>query len=84
MNVEILETILERTEGCIGIFINGLDGFAIEKVWRGGTPSRLDFTVAVAEYTSVVELAMEKNREIGLGGLSKLTISNDSGTFLML
>ena len=84
MSKEILQKMLDRTEGCMGILLNGLDGFAVEKVWREDTvESSLDYTVAIAEYTSVVELALEKNRETGLGEMSEMAITNEKGTFLI-
>ena len=83
MSVEILQGILDRTEGCLGILLNGLDGFAVEKVWSEEATDRLDHTVAVAEFTSVVEQAVEKNREAGFGELRELTITNEKGTFLI-
>ncbi len=83
MSVEILQGILDRTEGCLGILVNGLDGFAVEKVWSEEATDRLDHTVAVAEYTSVVEQAIEKNREAGFDELKELSITNEKGTFLI-
>ena len=84
MSKEMLQKILDRTEGCLGILLNGLDGFAVEKVWReDAVELSLDYTVAVAEYTSIVELAIEKNRETGLGNLLEMAISNEKGIFLM-
>jgi len=81
MNVEILQGMLDRTEGCLGILLNGLDGFAVEKVWSEEAKDRLDYTVAVAEYSSVVEQAIEKNREAGFDELKELTIANEKGIF---
>lgn len=83
MNVEILQSMLDRTEGCLGILLNGLDGFAVEKVWSDDATDRLDYTVAVAEFSSVVEQAIEKNREAGFSELKELAITNEKGVFLI-
>ena len=50
---EILETIIERTEGSLGALIMGIDGIAVERsLKQAGQEANLD--VAAAEFTSLV------------------------------
>src|SRR5687768_11007683 len=53
---ELLESIIERTEGSLGALIMGTDGIAVEKVLgEAGVDANLD--VAAAEFTSLVRNA---------------------------
>ena len=73
----VLQEIMDRTEGCLGVLIMGLDGIAVEKVWQGeATGKNLD--VAVAEYTSLIRNAKQKNSDTGLGELRELTVTSSS------
>ncbi|MEZ5307319.1 MAG: hypothetical protein R2684_09265 [Pyrinomonadaceae bacterium] len=73
---------MKRTEGSLGVLIMGLDGIAVEKVWReGAAPGNLD--VAVAEYTSLVRRASQGNEDTGLGELNEITVSNSHAVFIM-
>jgi len=79
---ELLETILERTEGSLGALIMGTDGIAVEKVLaEAGTEANLD--VAAAEFTSQVRGAQRAGRDLGLGNLRELNMSLDGAIFLM-
>ena len=50
---ELLESIIERTEGSLGALIMGTDGIAVEKVLgEAGMDANLD--VAAGEFTSLV------------------------------
>ena len=50
---EMLESIIERTEGSLGALIMGTDGIAVEKVLgEAGADANLD--IAAAEFTSIV------------------------------
>ena len=73
---------MDRTEGCLGVLIMGLDGIAVEKVWQGeATGKNLD--VAVAEYTSLIRNAKQKNSDTGLGELRELTVTSRNGIFIL-
>ena len=79
---ELLESIVERTEGSLGALIMGTDGIAVEKVFgEAGMDANLD--VAAAEFTSLVRSAQRAGTDTGLGGLRELVISLEGATMLM-
>ena len=79
---EVLQEILDRTDGCKGVLIMGFDGIAVEKVWQDdATDSNYD--IAVAEYTSLIRTARQKNDDTGLGRLSEMTVSNENEFFIL-
>jgi predicted regulator of Ras-like GTPase activity (Roadblock/LC7/MglB family) len=79
---EVLETIIERTEGSLGALIMGLDGIAVERSLKdAGQEANLD--VAAAEFTSLVRSAQKAGKDTGLGSLRELVISLDSAVVLM-
>ena len=50
---QLLESIIERTAGSLGVLIMGTDGIAVEKVLaEAGADANLD--IAAAEFTSLV------------------------------
>src|SRR6266496_1669857 len=65
---EVLETIIERTEGSLGALIMGIDGIAVERLLKAaGQEANLD--VAAAEFTSLVRSAQKAGKDTGLGKL---------------
>ena len=69
---EMLDTIIEHTEGSLGALIMGTDGIAVEKVLgEAGADANLD--VAAAEFTSLVRNAQRAGSDTGLGGLHELS-----------
>ena len=79
---ELLETIIERTEGSLGALIMGTDGIAVEKVLaEAGKEANLD--IAAAEFTSLVRGAQRAGNDLGLGNLRELVISLDDSIILM-
>jgi predicted regulator of Ras-like GTPase activity (Roadblock/LC7/MglB family) len=79
---ELLESILERTEGSLGALIMGTDGIAVEKVLaEAGHDANLD--IAAAEFTSLVRGAQRAGTDLGLGNLKELVVSLDGSTILM-
>ena len=67
---ELLESVIERTEGSLGALIMGTDGIAVEKVLgEAGMEANLD--VAAAEFTSLVRNAQRAGNDTGLGGLRR-------------
>lgn len=79
---DLLENVLERTEGSLGALIMGTDGIAVEKVLgEAGMDANLD--VAAAEFTSLVRSAQRAGTDIGLGGLRELVISLEGAVMLM-
>ena len=79
---ELLESIIERTEGSLGALIMGTDGIAVEKVFgEAGVDANLD--VAAAEFTSLVRNAQRAGVDTGLGGLRELVISLESAVMVM-
>ena len=79
---ELLETIIERTEGSLGVLIMGTDGIAVEKVLgEAGMEANLD--VAAAEFTSLVRNAQRAGVDTGLGGVRELVISLEGAVMLM-
>lgn len=78
----LLETIMERTEGSLGALIMGLDGISVEKVLgEAGAEANLD--VAAAEFTSLVRSAQRAGNDTGLGNLKELMVSLDQAVVVM-
>src|ERR671915_2427281 len=79
---EMLESIIERTEGSLGALIMGTDGIAVEKVLgEAGLEANLD--VAAAEFVSVVRTAERASANMGFGPLRELVVSTDRFHFLL-
>jgi predicted regulator of Ras-like GTPase activity (Roadblock/LC7/MglB family) len=79
---EVLETIIERTEGSLGALIMGVDGIAVERFLKeSGQEANLD--VAAAEFTSLVRNAQKAGKDTGLGNLRELMISLESAVVIM-
>jgi predicted regulator of Ras-like GTPase activity (Roadblock/LC7/MglB family) len=79
---ELLETILDRTEGSLGALIMGTDGIAVEKALaEAGKDANLD--IAAAEFTSLVRGAQRAGTDLGLGNLRELVVSLDDSIVLM-
>jgi predicted regulator of Ras-like GTPase activity (Roadblock/LC7/MglB family) len=79
---EILEEVIERTEGSLGALIMGTDGIAVEKVLgEDGIEANLD--VAAAEFTSTVRGAQRAGSDTGLGGLKEMVVSLESAILVM-
>src|ERR1043165_166054 len=71
---EMLEHIIERTEGSLGALIMGTDGIAVEKVLgEAGMEANLD--VAAAEFTSLVRSAQRAGTDTGRGRVRALGVS---------
>lgn len=79
---EVLQTSLERTEGCLGALIMGTDGIVVEKVCQPEA-AEANLDIAVAEYVSLLRNTTRANREMGLGDLHEVTLSSESGIFIM-
>jgi predicted regulator of Ras-like GTPase activity (Roadblock/LC7/MglB family) len=79
---EMLDTVIEHTEGSLGALIMGTDGIAVEKVLgEAGADANLD--VAAAEFTSLVRNAQRAGGDTGLGGLRELVISLEGAILIM-
>ena len=79
---QLLETIIERTEGSLGALIMGIDGIAVERLLKeAGQEANLD--VAAAEFTSLVRSAQKAGKDTGLGNLRELVISLDGAVVIM-
>ncbi len=79
---DTLESMMQRTEGCLGVLVMGTDGIAVEKVWQpAGMAANLD--VAIAEFTSLMRSARRTNEDLGLGELREISISSEKGIFIM-
>lgn len=77
-----LRQIQQKTEGCLGVLIMGMDGIAVEEIWqREGKDANLD--VAVAEFTSLVRAARRTGDDMGLGALRELVILTETSNFVM-
>ena len=79
---DLLEAILDRTEGSLGALIMGTDGIAVEKVLvEAGKDANLD--IAAAEFTSLVRGGQRAGTDLGLGKMQELVIAFDSSIILM-
>lgn len=76
---ELLEGILKRVEGGIGIAIMGLDGLAIEQVQ---SPSKTDLGERVAliatSHATLLRNTMRMASDTGVGSLNELTLMSDA------
>jgi predicted regulator of Ras-like GTPase activity (Roadblock/LC7/MglB family) len=79
---EMLDSIIERTEGSLGALIMGTDGIAVEKV-LGAEAQDANLDIAAAEFTSVVRNAQRAGSDLGLGGLRELVVSLDNSIIIM-
>ena len=79
---EMLDSIIDRTEGSLGALIMGTDGIAVEKVLGdAGMDANLD--VAAAEFTTLVRSAQRAGSDTGLGGLRELVVSLEGAVMVM-
>ncbi|HEY6802646.1 MAG TPA: roadblock/LC7 domain-containing protein [Pyrinomonadaceae bacterium] len=79
---EMLESIIERTEGSLGALIMGTDGIAVEKVLAdAGADANLD--IAAAEFTSIVRGAQRAGKDTGLGSVRELVVSLETAILIM-
>jgi predicted regulator of Ras-like GTPase activity (Roadblock/LC7/MglB family) len=79
---DLLDSIIERTEGSLGALIMGTDGIAVEKILsEKGTDANLD--IAAAEFTSVVRGAQRAGSDLGLGSLRELVVTLDDSIIIM-
>ena len=78
---EMLESIIEHTEGSLGALIMGTDGIAVEKVL--GEANDLNLDIAAAEFTSLVRSSQRAGKDTGLGDLQELMISLNSAVSVM-
>lgn len=79
---EVLQEILDRTEGCKGVVIMGFDGIAVDRVWQNDATDN-NYDITVAEYTSLIRSAKQKNSDTGAGKLNEMTISNENELFII-
>lgn len=79
---EVLQDILSRTEDCKGVLIMGFDGIAVEKVWQNEAIDG-NYDIVVAEYTSLIRSAKQKNNDTGIGKLDEMTISTENEIFIL-
>lgn len=78
---EKLESIMERTEGSLGVLIMGTDGIAVEKILaEAGIDANLD--VAAAEFTALVKNALRAGSDTGLGKLRELVVSLENAVLI--
>ena len=79
---DVLETVIEHTEGSLGALIMGIDGIAVERsLKQAGQEANLD--VAAAEFTSLVRNAQKAGKDTGLGNLRELVVSLDDAVLLI-
>jgi Uncharacterized distant relative of homeotic protein bithoraxoid len=75
---ELLQGILARVEGSIGIAIMGLDGLAIE---QAQVPSKTDLGERVAliatSHATLLRNTMRMSSDTGVGALNELTLMSD-------
>ena len=79
---EVLQTALDHTEGCLGVLIMGTDGIIVEKVWKPEA-AEANLDIAVAEYVSLLRNTSRANSEMGSGKLHEVTLSGESGIFIL-
>ena len=78
----VLNDVLQKTEGCVGVVIMGTDGIPVEQVWKqNGPETNLD--IAVAEFTTLLRNAQRTSNDMGLGSLRELMVMCDTTAFIM-
>jgi predicted regulator of Ras-like GTPase activity (Roadblock/LC7/MglB family) len=79
---EVLQNIVEKTDGSLGALIMGVDGLSVEKFFTDeGFASNLD--VAAAELTSLIRNAIRSGNDLNLGELNELVVAHERVTFVM-
>lgn len=78
----LLQEIADRTEGCLGVLIIGMDGIIVEKIF-GEESEFKNFDIAVAEFTALFRKAKQSSETSGLDSLSELTISGREKNFIL-
>lgn len=79
---EVLQSIVEKTDGSLGALIMGVDGLSVEKFFtEEGVASNLD--VAAAELTSLIRSAIRSGNDLNLGELRELVVAHQSVTFVL-
>lgn len=79
---EVLQTIVDKTDGSLGALIMGADGLSVEKYFNDeGVAANLD--VAAAEFTSLVRNASRSATDLDLGELRELVVTLGKVTFAM-
>ncbi len=77
-----LQEILEKTDGCLGVAILGMDGIPVEQVWQPeGADLNLD--VAVAEFTTLLRNTKRTTNDLGLKRLLEISVLSESAYFIM-
>ena len=79
---EVLKEILDRTEGCLGVLIIGLDGIAVEKLWHDEVTD-LNLQIAVTEYIALAKDAQGLSSDNDLSQFREMTISNGDESFVI-
>lgn len=79
---EVLQDILDRTEGCLGVLIIGLDGITVEKLWHNDVTD-LNLQIAVTEYVSLAKDARHLSGDNDLSPFREMTISNGDESFII-
>lgn len=81
---EVLHRAMTDTEGCFAVLIMGIDGIAVEQVWRAAAePEQENFDIAFAEYTSLLKNANRINSDLQIGKLREMTISTPNAVFIL-
>lgn len=79
---EVLHNVLDRTEGCLGLLIMGIDGIAVESVWKDGA-KRGNLDVALAEFTALMRNADRTKTDSHLGRLREMSLTGDHAIFIL-
>ena len=79
---EVLQSMVEKTDGALGALIMGADGLPVEKFFsESGHDANLD--VAAAEFTSLVRSAGRSGKDLDLGDLHELVVALGNVTLVM-
>lgn len=79
---ETLHSIQQKTEGCLGVAIIGMDGIPVEQIWQP-EGAELNLDVAVAEFTTLLRSTKRTSDELGLKKLLEVSVLCENAYFIM-
>lgn len=80
MFADLLQQMIERTDGAEAAVIAGFDGMLVE---RAGKPQTLDLELLSAEYASLLSRSLKSTSDTGLGNLREMMVQAEGAVLLI-